>query len=63
MSQIQLNPCNPRQIWPKMIKIIFKIDFEIGLKLNQARIAKIFADSNTDLGLAISRIFFGKKNI
>ena len=45
-----------------MIKIIFKIDFEIGLKLNQARIAKIFADSNTDLGLAISRIFFfGKK--
>ena len=44
-----------------MIKIIFKIDFEICLKLNQARIAKIFADSNTDLGLAISRIFFLEK--
>ena len=40
-----------------MIKIIFKIDFKIGLKLNLARIAKIFADSNTDL----TDFIFGKK--
>ena len=32
--QIRLNPCNPNPICPKIIEIMFKIDFDIGLKLN-----------------------------